>query len=309
MREIRLYEIEPDYFAGSAKNIDCISNKISEDEKLLNLIEKDYKTDNEKYKKEYLCAMLNFKKNLHLYSWLVLKKYYEEVIMEELIFPNYQMEELKNHGWMFPQQCINYKIYSSGFYPKTTEELYIEFFDDNFDNLFGFCIGERGSVINNYYMQAIDCYKRNNYYSCVVSLFPIIESLHQYINRFDKDEFYKIKNNLERVSNNIGKVVNIYTVKVNYYTNLVNQFNDLVKNHYFNNNVNRKDEPEIINRNRIMHGLFTRRVNKKDCLQLFCVISNLVVINHILDHNEMFNNTSKEIKELQEKYEHLVIED
>jgi len=301
MREITLYKLQPDYVVGSTNNLDLLSKKIFDDEKTLTLIEQDYKLDNENYNKEYINAMLNYKKNLHLYSWLVLKKYYEEALIGESVFPNHQVEELKKHGWMFPQQCINHTIYSSGFYPKTTEELYIEYFDTNFDNLFDFCIGVKGSVIDNYYKQAIDCYKNNRLYSCVCSLFPIIESLHQYINRFNKDEFYRIKNNLEQVSNNISQVVDIYTVKVNYYINLVNQFNNLAENHYFKNNVKRKEEPEIINRNRIMHGLFTRVVSKKDCLQLFCTISNLVVIQHILDCNEMFNNTSKEIEELELK--------
>ena len=301
MREIAIFELQPDYVVGSTDNIDALSKKISEDDKMLKLIEQDYNSDNEKFKNEYINAMLNYKKNLHLYSWLVLKKYYGEAYVEETQFPNYQMEEMKRHGWMFPQQCINYKIQSSGLYPKTTEELYIEFFDLYFDRLFGFCIGEKGSVIDNYYKQAIDCYKNKNYYSCVVSLFPIIESLHQYINRFDEDEFYRIKNNLEKVSNNISQVVDIYAVKVNYYINLVNQFNELAENHYFAKNVKRKEEPEIINRNRIMHGLFTRVVSKKDCLQLFCTISNLVVIHHILDCNEIFNATQKEIEELKEQ--------
>lgn len=299
MREISLYKVETDYIIGSSKNIDLISKKINDDNKIIESIEKDYNSDNEKYRKEYICAMLNYKKNLRLYAGLVLKKYYEEAIVEEKVFPNYQIEEMKKHGWMFPQQCIHIKIQSSGYYPKSTEELYIELFDKYFDILFGFCIGVKGSVIDNYYKQAIDCYKRNDYYSCVVSLFPIIESLHQYINRFDKDEFYRIKNNLENVSNNISQVVEIYAVKVKYYINLVNQFNDLAKNHYFKNNVKRKEEPEIINRNRIMHGLFTRIISKKDCLQLFCAISNLVVIQHILDHNEMYKNLSIEIEKME----------
>lgn len=299
MREISLYKVETDYIIGSSKNIDLISKKINDDNKIIESIEKDYNSDNEKYRKEYICAMLNYKKNLRLYAWLVLKKYYEEAIVEEKVFPNYQIEEMKKHGWMFPQQCIHIKIQSSGYYPKSTEELYIELFDKYFDNLFGFCIGVKGSLIDNYYKQAIDCYKRNDYYSCVVSLFPIIESLHQYINRFDKDEFYRIKNNLENVSNNISQVIEIYAVKVKYYINLVNQFNDLANNHYFKNNVKRKEEPEIINRNRIMHGLFTRIISKKDCLQLFCTISNLVVIQHILDHNEMYKNLSIEIEKME----------
>ena len=98
MREISLYKVETDYIIGSSKNIDLISKKINDDNKIIESIEKDYNSDNEKYRKEYICAMLNYKKNLRLYAWLVLKKYYEEAIVEEKVFPNYQIEEMKKHG-------------------------------------------------------------------------------------------------------------------------------------------------------------------------------------------------------------------
>lgn len=55
-----------------------------------------------------------------------------------------------------------------------------------------------------------------------------------------------------------------------------------------------------------MHGLFTRIISKKDCLQLFCTISNLVVIQHILDHNEIHNSTKKEIEELEKDYSDII---
>ena len=50
-----------------------------------------------------------------------------------------------------------------------------------------------------------------------------------------------------------------------------------------------------------MHGLFSREISKKDCLQLFCVISNMVVIKSIIDANEMLNKTIEELKQLQQE--------
>ena len=75
----------------------------------------------------------------------------------------------------------------------------------------------------------------------------------------------------------------------------------MAKNHYFNKSLDRQIEPEIINRNRIMHGLFSREISQKDCLQLFCVISNMVVIKSIIDANEMLNKTIEELKQLQQE--------
>ena len=50
-----------------------------------------------------------------------------------------------------------------------------------------------------------------------------------------------------------------------------------------------------------MHGLFSREVSQKDCLQLFCVISNMVVIKSLIDVNEDMNQTLKELSQLQEE--------
>ena len=95
-------------------------------------------------------------------------------------------------------------------------------------------------------------------------------------------------------------VKQIYNIQIEYYKNLVKQFNELAKDHYFNVSLDRNDEPPIINRNRIMHGLFSREISQKDCLQLFCVISNMKVIKNMIDANERMNEIEKELAKLQE---------
>ena len=47
-----------------------------------------------------------------------------------------------------------------------------------------------------------------------------------------------------------------------------------------------------------MHGLFSREISQKDCLQLFCVISNMVVIKNIIDANDNMNKIEEEIAKL-----------
>ena len=165
---------------------------------------------------------------------------------------------------MLPLFFINKKLMATGGSPVTTEELYIRNFDRYFDGLFDFNIGEKNSRIDRYYHQAIFNYKNHCYYSCAVSLFPIIESYHQFINNFNEDCFYKIKDNLESVTKKMETVKQIYNIQIEYYKNLVKQFNELAKKHYFKKSVSRKNEPEIINRNRIMHGLFSREISQKD---------------------------------------------
>lgn len=302
MRKIDTYQLKPEYIMGDTTNLLILKEKLEKDALLLNEIEIDYNQNQNEYKKEYVDAKINHLKNKQLYYWLFLKRYFDQALFSEYsLFPDLQKEEMNKHGWLFPLSFINARITTPGGVNVTTEQLYIRNFDRLFDKLFGFNIVEENSRIDRYYKQAIFNYKNGCYYSCAVSLFPIIESYHQYMNEFNDNEFYRIKDNLESIAVKVKDVTQIYVTRINYYVTLVKQFNDLAKNHYFSLSLDRQNEPEIINRNRIMHGLFSREVSQKDCLQLFCVISNMVVIKSIIDANETMNQTIQELKKTQEK--------
>lgn len=301
MRKINIFQMEPEFILGDAQNLQALKKKLNEDSILLSQIEIDYNNDRNKYTQEFVSAKINHLKNQHLYCWLILKHYFDQAIYSETkTFPDFQKEEMRKKGWMLPLYFINKSIMATGGSPVTTEELFIRNFDKLFDILFDFNIGEKNSRIDRYYHQAIFNYKNHCYYSCAVSLFPIIESYHQYINHFNEDSFYKIKDNLDGIAEKIENVKQIYTIQIDYYINLVKQFNELAKKHYFKKSLGRKNEPTIINRNRIMHGLFSREISQKDCLQLFCVISNMKVIKNIIDANERMNEIEKELAKLQE---------
>lgn len=299
MRKIDVFQRKPEFILGDPQNLQALEKKLNADTKLLSQIEVDYNNEPNKYNEEFVSAKINHLKNQHLYCWLILKYYFDQAIDSAIkIFPDFQKEEMREKGWMLPLFFINKKLMATGGSPVTTEELYIRNFDRYFDGLFDFNIGEKNSRIDRYYHQAIFNYKNHCYYSCAVSLFPIIESYHQFINNFNEDCFYKIKDNLESVTKKMETVKQIYNIQIEYYKNLVKQFNELAKKHYFKKSVSRKNEPEIINRNRIMHGLFSREISQKDCLQLFCVISNMVVIKNIIDANDNMNKIEEEIAKL-----------
>ena len=293
--------MEQEYIVGDGKNLQALKEKLETDAVLLKEIEEDFNQNPIQFKNEYINAKTNHLKNRYMYYWSFLKWYFDKALFSERItFPDFQKEDMRKQGWMFPFAFINARITTSGGVNVTTEELYIRNFNRLFDRLFGFNIGEKNSRIDRYYKQAIFNYKNKCYYSCAVSLFPIIESYHQYMNNFNDNEFYKIKNNLESITKKVESVKQIYVTRITYYINLVKQFNDLAENHYFNKSLDRQNEPEIINRNRIMHGLFSREISQKDCLQLFCTISNMVVIKSLIDANEMMDIIQEELKQLQE---------
>ena len=301
MRKIDIFQMEPEFILGDSQNLQSLEKKLNEDSILLSQIEVDYNNDCNKYNEEFVAAKINHLKNQYLYNWLILKWHFDKTFGSETrIFPDYQKEEMKKIGWIFPIYYINKRINATGGFPISTEELYIKNFNRNFDYLFDFNIGEKNSRIDRYYHQAIYNYKNHCYYSCAVSLFPIIESYHQFINDFKEDCFYRIKDNLNCVSEKMNSVKQIYNIQIEYYKNLIKQFNELAKDHYFNVSLDRNNEPLIINRNRIMHGLFTREISQKDCLQLFCVISNMIVIKNIFDANDRMDEIEKEISKIQD---------
>ena len=301
MRKIDIFQMEPEFILGDLQNLQALEKKLNEDAVLLSQIEVDYNNNRNKYNEEFVSAKINHLKNQHLYSRLFLKWYFDQAINSEMkTFPDFQKEEMRKKGWMLPLYFINKSIMATGGSPVTTEDLYVRNMDRLFDTLFNFNIGEKNSRIDRYYQQAISNYKNQCYYSCAVSLFPIIESYHQFINNFNEDCFYKIKDNLESLTEKMENVKQIYNIQIEYYKNLVKQFNELAKDHYFNVSLDRNDEPPIINRNRIMHGLFSREISQKDCLQLFCVISNMKVIKNIIDANERMNEIEKEISKIKE---------
>lgn len=299
MREIFIFQMNPKFIIGDTQNLQELKEKITRDATLLSQIKVDYDKDPDNFKNEFISAKINHLKNQYLYNWLFLKWHFDQaLISDKESNPDYQKEEMKKKGWMFPLYFVNTSIRTSGDIQISIEELYIRYFDKLFDELFNFNTGEPNSRIDRYFKQAIFNYKNQCYYSCAVSLFPIIESYHQFINNFNQDCFYKIKDNLDDVAEKIEHVKQIYAIQIDYYKNLVQQFNELAKKHYFKKSVSRKNEPEIINRNRIMHGLFSREISQKDCLQLFCVISNMVVIKNIIDANDNMNKIEEEIAKL-----------
>ncbi len=298
MREITIYEIQPEFVLGDSKNLKALKEKLSNDKVLLADIESDYNKDNAKYKEEFNKAKINYLFNEYTYNWELLKFLYEKAILPDLNHnPSDPKEKLKTLGWMLPIELMNSNIISNN-PDETTEEIYIRYLHSCFDAHFTFAIDDNNAKLNEYYRQAICNYKNGYYYSCAVSLFPIIESFHQITTNFNENDFYKIKHHLLEVQEKMENVIQMFTTRINYYVELVKQFNDLVTNHYFKASKVTEKEPPIINRNRIMHGIFTRNIDKKDCLQLFCVISNMKIIKTMIDANSNLNTIAEKIEQL-----------
>ena len=297
MREINVYEMLPEYISGSSENYLNLKEKIDKDRLILADIMRDYEKDEVMYREEYKAAYKKFLINQYWYGWSFLHMHDGKAVLADVFqcFDN-QKEELKRRGWMIPPSFMNKRITTP--YNMTTEELYIDHFDAFFDQYFNISIDEEDSRIDRYYKQAIANYKNECFYACAVSLFPIIESYHKHINDYDDDKIYKIKNKLSDVTDKVLGLRKTIECGVKYYTKLIEQFNELAQKHYFNTSTDMTDEPEIINRNRIVHGIFSREIDEKDCLQLFCVITNLVFIKQLIEANKTMVAAVEELERL-----------
>lgn len=119
---------------------------------------------------------------------------------------------------------------------------------------------------------AIFCYKNKQYKACALMIFCLIDS--KLIKLQSKDEWRasglgatsKLKGQLEQKINKTHVFITAL-----YHINLMTCLET-----YFANGNNFVKEPYTINRNFIDHGMNTRAVRKRDCIQLFLALYNLL---------------------------------
>ena len=131
MRIIDIYQMEQEYIVGDDKNLQVLKEKIETDDVLLKEIEEDFNQNPIQFKNEYINAKTNHLKNKYMYYWSFLKWYFDKALFSErTTFPDFQKEEMKKQGWMFPLAFINARITTSGGVNVTTEELILEILID-----------------------------------------------------------------------------------------------------------------------------------------------------------------------------------
>lgn len=177
-------------------------------------------------------------------------------------------------GWTTPPYSNPYMLYS---FPKSKKDMAytIAYFCDNQEKLFFYLKRDTNTTSNKDLDEAITCYKRQNYKACIMLVFSLID-------RFlldNQGENDGKKKNGERFT---GKKAaeNIKNRKINNSNFLWSYFGILstcecIKLFYANGK-DFKTQPEIANRNFVMHGMLTRPVTNVDCLQAFHLYYNVL---------------------------------
>lgn len=170
----------------------------------------------------------------------------------------------------------------------TMDERYTYWFDKYFDNYFTASLDD-----NRYFYDAIRCYKNDLLFSCVCSLFSIMEFYQRRISKFDGKTIFSMKKALDN-----SAVPDLKGYKL-YYRAFENILNSFLKKNMYANSVENEPEPPVINRNRTLHGIFTRNITKTDCLKLFCIVKSMVSFNSWLNSLSIMEKLSDEIEELE----------
>jgi hypothetical protein len=119
---------------------------------------------------------------------------------------------------------------------------------------------------------AIFCYKSKQYKACALMIFCLIDS-----------KMIKLQPKTERreVGLRATKKLNVHLdeklSKTHFFISALYQINLMTcLGTYFANGNNFIKEPDTINRNFVNHGMNVRTVRKRDCIQLFIALNNLL---------------------------------
>ena len=77
--------------------------------------------------------------------------------------------------------------------------------------------------------------------------------------------------------------------------------NSFLSNYVYSSSTESEEEPKVISRNRVLHGILTRDVNKTDCLKLFCIYCSLYSFNSWIETFTKVKRLKLDLKKLEEK--------
>lgn len=133
----------------------------------------------------------------------------------------------------------------------------------------------------NDYEEAIDNFKAKNYKSCVLMLFSLIDGLLINIMEVDRRKPGKPAiENFEKILQGKDEINKGFAIR-HWYISVIACLNEVYK---------RLDrfvvEPNIINRHEIAHGMGNWKVTNKDCVQIFLLYCNILLLIARIDSLE-----------------------
>lgn len=142
-----------------------------------------------------------------------------------------------------------------------------------------------------YFDNALCCLYQNNYYSCVCSMFPLIENI------IIKTSYYS----KAKIRKDFIKAIDNYFNENNFlfYKEAWGNLKKIIVNMYTQYDRTKPIFEKYINRNAIEHGEFYKEINIEDCIQLIFLYINIseilsiMSIKHVRDKLFEIKDTNK----------------
>jgi hypothetical protein len=293
MEKITLYTYEM-YSLNFSKQINELYDKIQKDKELLDMFNHNPSS------KDYLVNKLIFQTNLYTYYKLILENFFGKAITAT-ISKYKDFDNLLNDGWVIFDKTISIRAFDD----RSFEEVYMDYLDSSFSYVFPQYISLDNEIANNIYVEIVTLYKNKMFNSCALTAFSLIEFLYKKLSGFSMSKIFKIKESFESAEEKISSVTQPFKTQFDYFSVILKNLNKLIKDDLFKKSVDSDDEPIIICRNRLAHGIYTRHVNRKDCLQLLCIINALKRFNDLVDADLKRIDILEEINEMQVRIKNL----
>lgn len=252
-------------------NIFCASSALEMANELSEKLKKDREILKSNNTKENQIA---FKINEYRFYWLKFD-YYNLLSLSSKI----DREDIDN-GWFVWLKNFSF-VMTQTF--KNRDEENTAFYGKYFDLVFQPIANGRAQI-----QEALMCFRNNCYFACACAIFSCIEYLERSISRFNKSELFSMSNQLKS-----PQTKDVVCINQEYFVRFENEMNEFLKNNFYSKSLANEPEPKQINRNRIMHGIFTREVSKTDCLKLFVLLNSLVKFDDWINSYRKMNEISK----------------
>jgi hypothetical protein len=180
------------------------------------------------------------------------------------------------YGWTLPEHVIKSEFMVEPMSVKEANDIAArhyctkEYMQKIFEEINGF-----GCVRKSDFYEAVDNYNDKRYKSCACIIFSLIDA--KLIRMQPKNNRGKSDNRsvgMRAVKKSKKKLLSISSIENNLFAmlRLENVYSCMMK--FFEHGNNFEKQPEVINRNFLLHGMLTRQVTKRDCNQLFMLYYN-----------------------------------
>lgn len=216
--------------------------------------------------------------NMYLY-WLFHLQYFYAKALDMSITDDTANEQI---GWFsYPR---NERIVLGGNQAEfnSLDKYNTTIYSKYFDRFFGFEMND--DLVQQYFDECKQLFKERKFYSCACALFPIIEHFTRKLSEYSStDGNFTQRIALNKIIEKIPKWSGISDVSIEIFTNEYKKITQFMQDNYYKKSMQEDEEPTFICRNRLLHGIITRKVTDSDCLKLFLILRSQVYLEKVFD--------------------------